>query len=154
LQQNQNKQTNKQTNSKHWNPELKKLYVSDIEIPEEIKQARNWLQSNNKIYSNCKDNMFHIVYPIVGLKGNVGYLSVYLNHQLTESENLVIPQLLNISNNFHSLLEENQRDKLTGLLNRKTFDDNVPKIQATLNSIEETDDYSGVEKRNYIINSE
>jgi GGDEF domain-containing protein len=56
-------------------------------------------------------------------------LTVTLEHELSESENLVISSLLSISENFHVLLEDNQRDKLTGLLNRKTFEDSIYKIQ-------------------------
>jgi len=60
---------------------------------------------------------------------------------------MIIASLLSISQNFHSLLEENQKDKLTGLLNRKTFDDNISKIQDTLNTIDRVKPFTGEDKR-------
>ena len=135
------------TDSKHSVAEFKEIQVADIKVPEEIKRAQDWIESTDRIYSVQKDDLFYMVYPIAGLQGIVGYLSINLYKQLTETENLVITSLLSISHNFHSLLEENQKDKLTGLLNRKTFDENVSKIQTTLNSIHQADSYSGNEKR-------
>lgn len=43
---------------------------------------------------------------------------------------LIITSLLSIAHNFRNLLDENQKDKLTGLLNRHTFEDSIQKIQA------------------------
>lgn len=60
---------------------------------------------------------------------------------------MVVTSLLSISHNFHSLLEENQKDKLTGLLNRKTFDENINKIQDLLNTKPDTPQFTGTEKR-------
>lgn len=48
---------------------------------------------------------------------------------------LIITSLLSITHNFRSLLDESQKDKLTGLLNRQTFEANINKISSlTLNS--------------------
>jgi len=127
----------------------KDIQVANIDIPQEIKQAKDWIESTDSVYTTQHDGLFYMVYPIDGLKGIVGYLSLNLYKQLTESENMIIASLLSISNNFHSLLEENQKDKLTGLLNRKTFDENVSKIQDILNSANEVKLYPGIEKREH-----
>jgi len=131
----------------HKVEESKEIQITDIEIPEDIKQAKAWIESTGKVYSIQRNGVYHMVYPIAGLKGNVGYLSIDLYKKLTDTETLIISSLLSISQNFHSLLEENQKDKLTGLLNRKTFDDNIFKIQDTLNSIDKEDPYEGEDKR-------
>jgi len=123
------------------------IRVETINMPEEIKRARDWVDATGEIYSVKKEDKFNIVYPVAGLQGNVGYLSIIINHQLSNADNLVISSLLSISQNFHSLLEENQKDKLTGLLNRKTFDDNIAKIQNILNSRIVDTPYLGEEKR-------
>jgi len=136
-----------QSDSGHKTSESKEIYIANIEIPAEIKRAKNWIDTTGKIYSTQTDNLFQVVYPIAGLLGNVGYLALKLHKLPTESESMIITSLLNISQNFHSLLEENQKDKLTGLLNRKTFEENISKIQDTLHSIYEEPPYTGCEKR-------
>lgn len=136
-----------QSSDKHKVAESKEIQVANIEVPEEIKYAKAWIESTDKIYSIQREGFYHTVYPISGLKGTVGYLSLDLPKPVTNSEAMVIGSLLSISHNFHSLLEENQKDKLTGLLNRKTFDDNISKIQDTLNSVTEVEAYVGEDKR-------
>jgi len=125
----------------------KVVQITDVEIPEDIKQAQAWIESSDKVYLIQRNGLYHMVYPITGLKGNIGYLSIDVYKKLTNTETMIIASLLNISQNFHSLLEENQKDKLTGLLNRKTFDDNIFKIQDTLNSIDQKGPYIGEDKR-------
>ncbi|MBE9526083.1 MAG: GGDEF domain-containing protein [Proteobacteria bacterium] len=120
------------------------IQVENIKLPDEIKEAHEKIQASGKIYKN-KHNL--IVYPIIGFKGNLGYLAINLLKGLTEIETKIISSLLNISHNYYSLLEENQKDKLTGLLNRKTFDDNISKIQDILNTEHQFIDYEGKEKR-------
>jgi len=127
--------------------ESKETQIANIVIPEDIKRAKIWIDSTEKIYSVQRDGFYHSVYPVNGLKGVVGYLSLDTEKELNSSEMMVIASLLSISQNFHSLLEENQKDKLTGLLNRKTFDENISKIQDTLNSIDEVGIYDGQDKR-------
>jgi len=138
-----------QTESRNRTAESKEIQIANIEVPEELKQAKDWIDATDNVYSTQIGNVCRMIYPIAGLLGNVGYLSLSLDKQLTSSENMVITSLLSISQNFHSLLEENQKDKLTGLLNRKTFDENISKIQDILNSVHEGNDYTGIEKRNH-----
>jgi diguanylate cyclase (GGDEF)-like protein len=128
--------------------ESKEIHIENIDIPDSINNAINWIKSTGKTYTTKTDDKFLNIYPVASLNRIIGYLSVTLTHELNESENLVISSLLSISENFHSLLEENQRDKLTGLLNRKTFDDNISKIQELIAfSTHYEKQYSGTEKR-------
>lgn len=48
----------------------------------------------------------------------------------TESMKDVMSGILNVYRNFQSLLDYSERDSLTGLLNRKTFDENFSKMTA------------------------
>jgi len=129
--------------------ESKEIHIENIPVPEYIKHAQQWIESTHKIYTLNKDNQYITVYPVVGISRTIGYLTVTLEHELSDSENLVISSLLSISENFHVLLEDNQRDKLTGLLNRKTFDDSIYKIQEIIAfTPDNTANYSGSEKRN------
>ncbi len=127
--------------------ESKDVQIIYSDVPDYIKRAEAWIESTEKVYSVQHNGLYRMVYPILGLKGHIGYLSLTLPHELTSSETMVVTSLLSISQNFHSLLEENQKDKLTGLLNRKTFDDKISKIQDTLNSIDKVESYTGSDKR-------
>ncbi len=132
---------------KHRMSEAQEVHIVEIEIPEYIKQAREWIISTNKPYTRFQDNIYLSVYPIKGASTIVGYISLELSHELTSTETLVITSLLSISHNFHSLLEENQKDKLTGLLNRTIFEDSINKIQSLLIDIDSRDEYLETEKR-------
>ena len=116
--------------------ESQEIDITEIEMPPHIKLAQDWINSTNKPYTRFNQSLYLVVYPIIGAKGIMGFLSLEVPQKLTETEELVITSLLSISQNFHSLLEENQKDKLTGLLNRKTLDDNINKIQTLLVKLE------------------
>ena len=127
--------------------EAREIHVEDIEIPASLNNAIDWIESTGKVYTTKSGANFLTIYPISANNHTIGYLSVTLARELSESENLVITSLLSISENFHSLLEENQRDKLTGLLNRKTFDENISKIQGLFLFSPKADPHTGTEKR-------
>lgn len=129
--------------------ETREIHIENIPIPEYIKHAQKWIESTKKVYSFHKDNEYITVFPVVGINHTMGYLTVNLQHELSNSENLVISSLLSISENFNVLLEDNQKDKLTGLLNRKTFDDSLDKIQEIIAfTPADSPDYTRDEQRN------
>jgi len=127
--------------------EAREIHIEDIDIPVTLIDAINWIESTGRVYSTKSENKYLTFYPISSLSSTIGYLSVALTHELSDSENLIITSLLSISENFYSLLEENQTDKLTGLLNRKTFDDNISKIQSLISFPFKSVPYTGAEKR-------
>lgn len=129
--------------------ELIKIQQEVIEVPEQILKVKDTFNSIEQVVAFNENNLYQTVFTIQGLKGIVGYLLIVQSNPLSATETLIISSLLNIAHNFHSLLEENQKDKLTGLLNRKTFDDNISKIQDVLNSNDLSDDYTGAEKRHH-----
>lgn len=74
-------------------------------------------------------NTFMSVYPVLGAHGIGGFLkTISVKH--SESEQRVICALLKIYSNHLSILLESETDTLTGLLNRRTFDQNIGKIVA------------------------
>jgi len=127
--------------------EAREVHIEDIAISATLKSAIEWIESTGKTFTAKVEGEFLTVYPVVSHSHNIGYLSVALAHELSEADNLVITSLLSISENFHSLLEENQKDKLTGLLNRKTFDESISKIQDLVALSPQDDTFSGEEKR-------
>lgn len=136
-----------QTNTQRRVDESHELHISDIEVPDYIELAQQWIASTNKPYSIQQNDQYLTVYPVIGATNIVGYVSIEMLHEPTETEKFAITSILRISHNFHSLLEENQKDKLTGLLNRKTFDDNISKIQSLLPYSSRVYQYSGKENR-------
>lgn len=67
----------------------------------------------------------------VGTKGITGFIVVEKARQIPQDHEL-ITILLGFYRNYVSLLQDNQRDHLTGLLNRKSFDDHMMKIILSL----------------------
>ncbi|MBP7604958.1 MAG: GGDEF domain-containing protein [Spirochaetes bacterium] len=68
-----------------------------------------------------------IVHPVTLGSRIIGFLIVYMKSG-EPVDNGMIGGLLRVYHNYLSILAENQRDKLTSLLNRKTFDDQILKI--------------------------
>lgn len=127
--------------------EQQEVQIEYRDIPQFIKAAKDWIDSTKQPYIRASDDGYLCVYPVAGAYDNiVGYLSLEHRQQFNDMESLIISSILSISHNFHSLLEENQQDKLTGLLNRKTFEENVGKIQDIIYAIEPPN-FNGKERR-------
>ena len=73
-----------------------------------------------------------LILPLQGAKGNISAYCRLENARNDENTQQVLPLLLAFYMNFLSLLDDNERDMLTGLLNRKTFDMRIAKILAAL----------------------
>lgn len=81
-------------------------------------------------YDQVLDNgAFLSVYPITGHRGIVGVLEIISNTQRDKDKQL-IQAFLKVYTNYLSILDESETDTLTGLLNRRTFDNNIEKIIA------------------------
>ncbi len=63
------------------------------------------------------------VYPVTSEREAVGLLEIESTTDLSDSQDLVVAGLLRIYRNHLSLLDYSEHDTLTGLLNRRTFDD-------------------------------
>lgn len=56
------------------------------------------------------------------------YLNIVSNQGISKVNSFVIKGMLNIYRNFSELLVDSQTDELTGLANRKTFDESISKV--------------------------
>jgi len=116
-------------------PKYREIHTIDVDVPEIIKVAQLWIGITGKPYVSSQDKGYSVVYPVASSDQNKALLSFELPHSLTESEMSVITSLLDIAHNYRNLLSDNQKDKLTGLLNRHTFEESILKIQSlSLNS--------------------
>ncbi len=75
-----------------------------------------------------------LILPLQGAKGDISAFCRLENARSDVNTRRVLPLLLEFYLNFLSLLDDNERDMLTGLLNRKTFDMRISKILTTLQS--------------------
>jgi len=69
------------------------------------------------------------VYPIIGQHGVVGLLEM-ISDALGDMDRHLVLALLKVYSNYLTILDESETDTLTGLLNRRTFDNNIEKIIA------------------------
>jgi diguanylate cyclase (GGDEF)-like protein len=75
-----------------------------------------------------KDEVHCIVFPIATDRDVVGVLELETAAVLDEEAHRIIVSMLHVYRNFEALLDYSERDTLTGLLNRKTFDDTFLKV--------------------------
>lgn len=68
------------------------------------------------------------VFPIATDREVVGVLELETQTGLTDEAHRIVDSVLHVYRNFETLLDYSERDMLTGLLNRKTFDDAFLKI--------------------------
>jgi len=62
------------------------------------------------------------IFPISTEREVVGVLELETTHHLAPADRATVSTILRIYGNFHDLLDHSERDPLTGLLNRQTFD--------------------------------
>ena len=105
------------------------IALDGISIPEEILIAieiarRTKQQFDRQVYSPRILTIWHILQA----KSQEVFLITTTSHQLSKLDSYMINGLLGVYRNFFAVLSEAQRDQLTGLANRKTFDDVINKI--------------------------
>lgn len=77
---------------------------------------------------NPHENIAESIYPVFRKQNDIiGFLIVLHDGSCVDQQRLV-EGFLKILQNFLSLLDESQSDKLTGLLNRQTFDEQIMKV--------------------------
>jgi diguanylate cyclase (GGDEF)-like protein len=89
------------------------------------------LEQREMVNKKCQcrgGNCLCFIYPVLG--GNdvvVGFLEID-SERYDEINHKLVSGFLKIYQNYLSILDDSERDTLTGLLNRKTFDNNITKI--------------------------
>ncbi|WP_342620471.1 GGDEF domain-containing protein [Rhodoferax sp. GW822-FHT02A01] len=68
------------------------------------------------------DGQHIVVFPLGGTPGNTGVLEIRLDAPLSAQRRDLVSGILRLYRNFSALLDYGERDSLTDLLNRKTFD--------------------------------
>ncbi len=103
------------------------------EIPEGILDALKKCLSNGEIIYTQHQGKKLTLFPLLGAKNQPIAVITIEAAQDSHVHELII-MILKIYHNFLALMNENERDTLTGLLNRKTFDLKINGIISSLQS--------------------
>ncbi len=82
--------------------------------------------------------LLRFIHPILGMKGVTGFLVIEAAEHVERDQEMAAI-FLGFIRNYILLLNDNQRDHLTGLLNRKSFDDKVMKMILSLGGANKRD---------------
>lgn len=85
------------------------------------------LLDKNRLTLEKKGQIF-TYFPIIVAEQTIAVFELVASQPLQETESNLIGGILEIYNNFLAVIRENEYDTLTGLLNRKTFDEKIGKI--------------------------
>jgi len=105
-----------------WAP-LEELPPLDIDAPRE-----RCLREQTVVVETGTVSRTH--FPLGSERGPIGVIEIERARPLDEAEMRVVAGVARIYRNFLGLLDYSERDTLTGLLNRKTFDDSFMKTAA------------------------
>lgn len=87
------------------------------------------LNSQTEYVTALDETTILSIYPIIGRHGIVGLLET-ISDVRTEMDRHLVLAFLKVYSNYLTVLDESETDTLTGLLNRRTFDNNIGKIIA------------------------
>ncbi len=105
------------------------VVTGDVSIPDEVSSVLEVVYSTKKSFvrradAGCLLSAWHILQT----KAQDAFLVLLTEKELSKLDAHIISGLLQIYRNFYEVLSESQRDQLTGLANRKTFEEIVNKI--------------------------
>lgn len=101
----------------------------NIALPEDTLTAIEQLgMKSDGEYVARRDDRLLIAYALHATRAERSYLLIRVRQDLSKLNAHLMKGLLQIYRNFCELLHESQCDQLTGLANRKTFDDAIHKI--------------------------
>jgi len=120
--------------------------TEDIVIAEEIHRGiSEVLKANNRDYTFILNGELHTFYRIHKTRAMQVVLIVTTDAPLSKLNAYLISGMLQIYQNFCDVLRDGQTDQLTGLYNRKTFDESVNKVFGLVPV--DYDQYEGGQKR-------
>ena len=97
-----------------------------IELDNSISQCIN----NNEVILNKQSGMQRILFPIAVNNIVTGVMDIY-GYVSAKNTDKLISGFLRIYSNFLAIINDNEHDTLTGLLNRKTFDAQLSLLLST-----------------------
>ncbi len=103
--------------------------VDDIKVPDELRAVFEHL-SNSNAREHCLkiDNRLLTIHALQITRAAHTYLLISTRESLTRLNSHLVTGMLQVYRNFCALLQDAQTDQLTGLANRKTFDECISKV--------------------------
>lgn len=101
-------------------------------IPQSVEDdpgLRQCLATGQRIVSTADGGGVRVIHPITGTDGIAGFLTVR-SGAYVEKDQEVAASFLHIYQNYLQLINDNEHDTLTGLLNRKTFDERIMTVMS------------------------
>jgi two-component system cell cycle response regulator len=124
------------------------VITGDLSISEDITAVVEFVYSTKQPFSRrIESGTLLAAWHILQTKAQDVFLVLQTESELNKLDSHIISGLLQIYRNFYEVLSEAQRDQLTGLANRKTFEEIVNRIHCL--SAPSTDPVQ-VERRNNI----
>lgn len=101
----------------------------DIDIPEEIHMGMDIVSRTKQPFSTqTEEGALLTVWHVLQPKAQEVFLVTKTKGRLSNLDTHMVNGLLGVYRNFYAVLNEAQRDGLTGLPNRKTFEETINKI--------------------------
>lgn len=109
--------------------ETYEITVDDIAIAEDIRAAIDMVRTAGQPFNRrLVSGAILTIWPLLHLKTVEVVLITITAQSLSKLDSYLVNGMLGVYRNFFTVLNEAQRDQLTGLANRKTFDDIIHKI--------------------------
>ncbi len=109
--------------------ETYEITVDNITIAEEIRTAIDMVRTTGRPFNRrLASGAILTLWPLLHLKTVEVVLVTITVQSLSKLDSYLVNGMLGVYRNFFTVLNEAQRDQLTGLANRKTFDDIIHKI--------------------------
>lgn len=101
---------------------------------------------NNEVVSDKQSSMQRIIFPITVNNVMTGVMDIY-GYDSSVNTDKLINGFLRIYSNFLAIINDNEHDTLTGLLNRKTFDAQLSLLLSTPEAEKNITSFSENERR-------
>lgn len=102
--------------------------VNQKEVPDNISKLFDNVHMLRKPCSQKLGKMLLICYPVYGVKQLLGYFVFQRDREVSPLEEAMIHGVIHVFTNYFDLLDNSQRDQLTGLLNRYALESNLDRL--------------------------
>jgi len=100
----------------------------NVDIPADVVSLMDNVRLTHKpSHWTVRDSTL-IVYPLLNGQRLCGHIVLRKPQPLSDTENAIVHGVLEVYANYHSLLDDSQRDRLTGLYNRNALETGVERM--------------------------
>jgi len=103
-----------------------------IDVPEDVRSLAQTVVLSLKPAARRTATGGVQMFPLMGSQGLSGLVSMRLSQPMGDHDQALINGILRVYSNYHALLDESQRDRLTGLYNRHAMDLNIDRMWSVL----------------------